>query len=423
MRNRTISCLMRMCATMFFIICIILPADAADLPEFQKLPITLKASEQVPKNILTGPNYRIEANVKNDGFINTYRLNTDYGPLKVEGTFLLIDRTNELKALSHMEEVEQTDTFAAALKKGATAPVRTAKGLVTDPVDTVSGITSGVGNWFKDIGSAITSDDPHQEGALSAAIGYAAAKRKFAYDYGINPYTRYEPVQDKLDIMARASVAGGMTPKVAFNLIKTPVGTVLKVTGTADTMRQLVRDKSPAELDVINGEKLKAMGVEDSIAKDFLKNPHFDPQEETLLVGELEAMKNVKDRKNFIKMAAVAPDYKIARYLRERVQMMAIYNEKVATVERIVAVQGVPFLQRKDGGIIVLVPLDHMAWTHKLWLMESKGLESLLDQLPGFSDKEVWITGTFDPIARKALEILGWKVKEDFASKFLTEKK
>jgi hypothetical protein len=103
--------------------------------------------------------------------------------------------------------------------------------------------------------------------------------------------------------------------------------------------------------------------------------------------------------------------------------MMAIYNEKVATVERIVAVQGVPFLQRKDGGIIVLVPLDHMAWTHKLWLMESKGLESLLDQLPGFSDKEVWITGTFDPIARKALEILGWKVKEDFASKFLTEKK
>jgi hypothetical protein len=126
-------------------------------------PITLKASEQVPKNVLMGPNYRIEANVKNDGLINIYRLTTDYGPLKVEGASLLMERTNELKALSHMQEVEQTDTFAEALKKGATAPLRTAKGLVTHPVDTVSGIASGVGNWFRDIGNAITSDDPHQE--------------------------------------------------------------------------------------------------------------------------------------------------------------------------------------------------------------------------------------------------------------------
>ena len=422
MQNRTIFCLTFIGATLVFINYAILPAGAQDLPEFQKIPITLKASEQLPKNVLMGPNYRIEANVKNDGFVNTYRLTTVYGPLKVEGTSLLMDRTNELKALSHMEEIEQTDTFAEALKKGTTAPVRTAKGLVTHPVDTVSGIASGVGNWFKDIGNAITSDDPHQEGALSAAIGYAAAKRKFAYEYGINPYTRYEPVQDKLNKIARASVVGGLTPKVAFSLIKKPVGTVLKVTGTADTMKQLVRDKSPAELDEINGEKLKAMGVEDSIAKEFLKSPHFDPQEETLLVGELEAMKNVKDRKNFIKMAAVAPDYKIARYLRERAQMMAIYNEKVAPVDRIVAVQGVPLLQRKDGVIIVLTPLDHVAWAHEVWLKQSKG-SGALNQLPGFSGKEVWITGTFDPIARKALEILGWKVKEDFASKFLTQKK
>jgi hypothetical protein len=413
---------MRFSATLVFIFWAIIPVAAQDLPEVQKVPITLKAPEVVPKDVMKGSNYQIEQKVINDGFVNTYRLTTDYGPLKVEGTSLLMERTNELKALSHMEEVEQTDTFAEALKKGATAPVRTAKGLVTHPVDTVSGIASGVGNWFEDIGNAITSDDPHQEGALSAAIGYAAAKRKFAYEYGINPYTRYEPVQDKLNKMARAAVVGGLTPKVAFALIKKPVGTVLKVTATADTMRQLVRDKSPAEMDEINAEKLKAMGVEGSLAKDFLKNPHFDPQEETLLVGELEAMKNVKDRKNFIKMAAVAHDYRIARYLRERAQMTAIYHKKIAPVERIIAVQGVPLLQRKDGVIVVLAPLDHVAWTKRLWLKQSKGSETF-NVLPGFSGKEVWITGAFDPVARKALEIQGWKVKEDFASKFLTEKK
>ena len=98
-----------------------------------------------------------------------------------------------------------------------------------------------------------------------------------------------------------------------------------------------------------------------------------------------------------------------------------IYNEKVAPVERIVSVQGVPLLQRKDGVIIVLAPLDHVTWTQKLWLKGSKG-SGTFNKLPGFSGKEVWITGAFDPMACKALEIEGWKVEEDFASKFLTEK-
>ncbi|GAG22367.1 unnamed protein product, partial [marine sediment metagenome] len=45
MQNRTIFCLMPICATLGFIICAILPAEAQDLPEFQKVPITLKTSD------------------------------------------------------------------------------------------------------------------------------------------------------------------------------------------------------------------------------------------------------------------------------------------------------------------------------------------------------------------------------------------
>ena len=99
MRNRTLFCLMPLYTTLIFTVGTILIAGAQDLPEFQTVPITMKASEQVPKNLLKGPNYRIEANVKNDGFINTYQLTTNYGPLKVEGTSLLMERINELKAL------------------------------------------------------------------------------------------------------------------------------------------------------------------------------------------------------------------------------------------------------------------------------------------------------------------------------------
>lgn len=396
----------------------LIPVGAEELPQFQQPPFILKASKMLPKALLVGPNYRIRETVKNDGFVNTYNLDTDYGPLTVESTSLLMERVAELKALHHMEEFERTDAFIDALKKGVTAPLNTAKSLVTHPIDTVKGVGSGIGNWFGDIGNAITSDDPNQENVLSAAIGYAGMKRKYAYEYRINPYTRYEPVQKQLGKIAKASVAGGMTPKMAFGMINKPVGPALKLMGTSDAMTKLVRDKSPTEIDEINEKKLKAMDVSTTSIKNFLKNPHYDPQEITLLVGALESMKNVASRENFIKFAAVAPGYDIVRYMRLRAQMMAYYHANVSPAARIVSVQGIPLLQRKDGTIVAIFPLDYVFWTEKLWLRETRGSKNV-GQLPGYTGKEAWITGTVDPVAIMGLSIQGWKVKDNFAKKLL----
>lgn len=55
-------------------------------------------------------------------------------------------------------------------------------------------------------------------------------------------------------------------------------------------MRQLVRDRSPGELEKINKEKLLAMGVTDELTNAFLDNRYYSPQDATLLVGELESM-------------------------------------------------------------------------------------------------------------------------------------
>lgn len=70
MQNRVKFWLIHISAAMVCLFGANLLVAAQDLPEFQKLPVTLKASEQVPEKILTGPNYRIETNVNNDGLIN-----------------------------------------------------------------------------------------------------------------------------------------------------------------------------------------------------------------------------------------------------------------------------------------------------------------------------------------------------------------
>jgi hypothetical protein len=388
-------------------------------PELQEPPIILKASEVLSKDILIGPNYRIEQTVTNDGFINTYRLSTDYGPLTVESTALLLMRINELGAIEHMEKLEQTDVFKDAFKKGAKAPLNTAKALVKEPVETVKGVGTGIGRWFSDIGRAITSDDPHQEGALQTAIGYAGTKRKFSYEYGIDPYTDYKPVKEILGKISKAGVAGGITPNIAFGAIKKPVGKALKFAGTADKMKKIVRDKPPAELEKINREKLLAMRVALSVTDNFLSNHYYNPQEATMLVGYLEMMRGTAGRDKFIRVAAMADNSQVARFMRLRAQMISSYNANVSPVSNIIELVGAPFIMNKTGVVVGLFPLDHVAWTGALYQKE-KGISDHIRRLPDITGKEIWITGSIDPVARKAMESRGWNVI-DYAGNKLTE--
>ena len=397
------------------------PADADQdvlFPDLQTPPIALKASDELSNDLISGPNYKVELSVINDGLINTYRLSTDYGPLQVESTALLKERINELLALRHMEELKGSKVFKDALKEGAKASYRTAKGLVTKPVDTVSGIATGVGRWFSDVKRSVSSDDPHQENALKTALGYSSVKRKFAYEYKIDPYTNYEPVQKRLSELSQSAFAGGISTKVAFGAIKKPIGTALRLSGTADTMRKLVRDKSPAELEDINTDKLLAMGVSRNNIKYFLNNPNYSPQEATLLVGALESMRNVSDRNKFVAAASFADEESVARFMRLRVQMMASYNARISPVSKIIDINGTPFLKTRKGVVVGLFPLDYVAWTGALYQKE-KTVSDFIENVLQIKSKELWVTGRIDSIARRALESRGWKLKTNVGSTLL----
>ncbi len=386
-------------------------AVAEEPPSFQQLPITLSAVKTLPEDLLKGINFQVDDGIINDGLINTYYLQTDYGKLKIVSDELYLERINELRALEHMEKLEQTEEFGESLKKGAMTPINTVKSMATAPVDTVKAIGSGISNWVSDIGSAAVSDDPNQAGVFSTAIGYAAAKRAFAYEYGINPYTDFQPVQDKMGEIARANVIGGLTPKIAFGLIKKPVGTVLSVTATADTMKKLARDKSPEELEDINEEKLKAMGVSDSVRKSFLRNYNYDPMEKTLLVGALDAMNGVAQREKVIISASHAPDKSVARYLRAQAQMMLGYHQKASPVKTILSVNGGLALQNVKGVVVAVSPYDYAAWTKTLNNKE-QGFTEFLKRVPGATGKELWIAGRISHPARTVIESRGWVVHD-----------
>lgn len=378
------------------------------------LPIVLKASDILPENTIHGRNYTIQNEVHNDGLINTYQLTTNYGPTSVESSSQLMIRLQELKALQVMEDIDRKGVFGDALVKGVKAPVQTVVELVQEPVETSKNIVRGAGRFLSNISNSIVSEDPSQDNALKVALGYDVAKRQFAFEFGIDPYTTYEPVVNRLGEIARAGVAGGLTPKAVLAAVDTDLATGLRISGTARGLKELVRDKAPNELHKINLQKMKAMGIPADVTDAFLNNYNYNPQEETFLVGELETMKGVKGREIFFTVANSATERTVAVFYRLIAQMIAGYHAHITPVERIVNIDGTLHVLTTSGVVVLISPVDYVFLTTRV---ENKlnRLDEAINSMGGTRGKELWITGKIDQNALNTVRGRGWKVVEDAA--------
>src|SRR5208337_1919446 len=400
-----------LCIIMALALCGSVFASTELSEEFQKAPVFLQASDVLPGGLIQGPNYAVRATVISDGFINTYDLDTNYGPLRVESTALLFKRIGELKALAQIEQLKNTDVYMNAFKQVARGPINTAEGLVQDPTGTVSNVASGIGQFLSNVGSAVTSDSPKQGSLLNYASGQASYKRKYAAEFGVDPYTSYEPLQKALNDVAWTAAAGGLTVKAAFMAIPGGAGFAVGAMGTADTAKNLLRDKTPAELADTNQSSLAGMGVSDASIQAFMENTQYDPYEQTLLVSALASLTGVRDRGIYIDKAAAAFEESVAVFLRVRAQLTSLYNDKTHSVKSFVDADGIPVLLTNNGKIIAIFPLDYIAWTQN-FARKATAISAAIKQMPRISGKEIWVTGKVHPIARKALEAKGWKVEE-----------
>lgn len=381
-------------------------AEAAGDP----LPV-FRASELLAGKNLSGPGYRVEERVRNNGFINIYSVAVDGKSYAVAGDASMRVRLRELAALHRMEQISRTSVYKEAVKKGAMGPLRTAKGLITSPVETVKGIGSGFATFFKGVGHSMFGGASEQEeGVLKTALGFAAAKRKFAYKFGIDPYTSFPPVKARLNEISWAGVAGGLTVSAAFNAIPGPAGGVLSGTKAGDAMNRLIRDRTPAELKKVNAAKLRLMGVHDYVAELFLEHPKFSPTQKTHLIEAL-ALVGAGGRQGFIQRAVLVQDETMAFFMRRWAEMIFAYHRRVSRVARIVRLGRAPFVQRPDGVLVGLFPIDHLAWTDAIARRHASNLKSI-GGIPGVTGGEIWISGTISPKARQELESENWVVKD-----------
>lgn len=388
-------------------------AGAASAADFET-PAVLSASKVLPPDLVRGPNHKVDDKVTNDGFLNVYTINSPLGSVQATSTATLRKYVAEIDAAARMSTVRGSEEFAAGVKEKAGQVVEGAKGLVTDPVDTIGNAASGVGKLFSRAGENMFGGSRSQaeESRMEDLLGYSKTKRDYAYEFGVDAYSRNPILQKELDEISRAGFMGNLTASAALMAVPGGAGAAVSVTGGTQLMNNVFRDAAPADLRIRNRDALKKMGVPQDVSDLFIANSYYTPREQTLLVDALSRMQGTKDRAQFIKLAVLTEDPDLTAFRQRQAQMYAEYSTSVEAVSAFVPIGQFAAARTASGKIVFALPLDYLLWT-KGFAAATSGITNEVSLMKGVKGRELWVSGALSPAAKDSIGKMGWVVHEN----------
>jgi len=370
---------------------------ASEAGQYEGAP-TFSAAQAIQGIPLHGADYSIGDRVQVENFQYVFNVNTKWGPFRVKGSDLLRVRLREVTATEKLEGVNGAETAVKSAGRTALAPLNTAKDLVTQPAQTIGDTVRGVGHIFGTAKATMNATDPHGDRIIASVTGGASARRKQAFNLGVDPNTSFPPLADQLKRVATADAVGATSANVGMSFVAGPAGYAIGATGTVGQVRDMLRDKTPADLEKEGRDLLLAMGVSPETMNAFYANPNLSPTDKIIIVKVLESLSGIQGRELFLAGAAKAPSVEMGFFYRHQAMLIQQYAKRISPVRGFVSVGGAPMLMTANGSVSIL-PVDYLNWSAPLSQIASTS-----------HGGELWITGTASPMATSQLSALGWKV-------------
>ena len=378
-----------------------------------ELPKVMKTEDFLPPDLIKGKNYTVDEHVNTNGFENTYLITSDYGPYQALGDDMARIRIQEFAAMAQMDEMKKGEQFATAAKNATKSPLVAAGNLITNPVDTVTGIPKGAWKYMTRLGEMVRgSRGEMEDSVVKELIGFGGAKRKLANQLGVDVYSSNPALQERLNSLAWASYAGGMTITAGFVAIRA-ASTVasLSVMGASrvEGLNKVLLDNSPEDLRKLNRQQLAKMGLDGNTIDEFLRNPWYSPRHRTVLVEELAGMEKTKNRKKFITLATTAESEQDAFFFQRLAQLLRGYHETQSPITEIDLIGTLPVGYAANGAMVLPLVVD-MGW----WSAEAAVLTKALDErAPKGKKKQLWVTGKLSPRLVEELQARKWEVHQE----------
>jgi len=373
-------------------------------------PADKRASEVLPSNLRSGPHFKVQDRVAADGYMLRFTVNSDYGTFPVTGEYGLRKLIKEIQAIAALKKVSKGEAFVKGVSGKAQETVEFGANLVTDPGSTLASVPQGVAKLFDNIATGVQKPrDPRRDPVGQQLLNVSDAKRKIAYDLGVDVYSSNRVLQNELEGLSKAQALGSLGVSAAIPYGGGTVVGLSRMSQTAGEVNRLLRDESPSGLRNLNERKLQAMGVDRSLTERFLNHNQLSPRHKTVIVASLEKLSGARGREAFINFALQAHDEDSANFMQNMAEILAAYRQTVSPIQEITA-PGIVLARAANGTVLIPFPLDYGVWTVRAEKVVKTTLASY--KTPGRTPPkfEFWVTGTVSPLARKQLEAQGVKV-------------
>jgi hypothetical protein len=382
MQHRTASALACLVAT----VALVATAPAATQPKgAYETPPVLAGSELAPAGLLKGPLHTVAEPVTLEGFFGRFVIESKFGEFSVAGVNMLAVRVNELQAIEALQEVQKSQAFQDSLARAASAPVQLVQSAVADPRGTVENVGQGLGNVLGRVGFLARSgaqsvaDASADRNAVAVPstlppapagetmpsafngdpFGYNKARRDWARQLNIDPYTSNPVLRPLLDNASAASFAGSFAISSAISAVSMGANLVV---GFDTDVRDAVWNQPAVDLARQNESQLLGMGVSGRTTRDFLRNRWFTPSLQTALVAALSGMGNVSGVESVIQVASRVQGEAHVRFLVESIRMLTRFNENEGPLVKLRMSNMVPVGVREDGTLVIAVAIDYAWW-------------------------------------------------------------
>jgi hypothetical protein len=354
---------------------------------------TYQVPDLLPANIIAGSHYRIGDKVQSDGFMFTYTVDSEFGQFRATGDYALQKVLNEIQVIASLKEISRTEAFGKSVVHAAKSPLRFGEGLITDPVDTVTGIPRGLFSIFENVGEAATSEqDPSEDSRAKQALLVSSWKRDYCAKYYCDVYSSNSVLQEELNRIAWAAAIGGLTVSGATTVASGGAVMVFSSVRLGDQLNEALRAEPPSRLRIINEEKLEAMQMPQDLIARFLDHPAFTPRHDTLIVAALSKLQGVKGREKYIELCLRAQDEVGANYFQNIAEIMVGYHTKVAQLTEIVPLLGIGAATASNGRTLVPVAWDFGVYEKAVAQRMDYAAQEFSQR--GLSTKfDVWTTG------------------------------
>ncbi len=437
--------------------------------EFEKPP-TLKASEILAPQLLRGEHHAVEEAVENDGYLNFYRISSDFGDFEAQGTMMLRIRVKEIQALAQLDRLSNTEVFLDAAKDAGIGKAESVADLAEKSVEigkksvdgaknlTLDSVKSGAGRLFKrtkaeaeeKIDESIESaqktigdakkwlskkkskkDEPKKQEEQSGAeketteedwkeelgdfvrkvgdryLGVSKAERQWAEKLGTDPYSSNDILAEAIRQTARIDRLGNLSASVV---------PVPEVPGTKEIVRfgELLWGKDVEELGKFNQQQLVKLGVDDEVVMAFFQHPHYQsPSLQTVFVTALSQLEDVEKHAVLVEHALAVDSEVEARFFVESVTLLAWYHRNQSPLGIVLEETRFPFAITQNKRLISLLPVDYLFWTGGI-ANATRGFAASLEALP-VKNREFWASGKVSERCQNELAALGWTVRDNVA--------